>query len=770
MKQLSSAPARLVCLVLTVILTLESAAFTGVYLYSFSYLQQHNPREGTGRAEMRVYFRPRSLESGQVIELREIVRHLGTIGFEESEGNVGGTFSIKNGTLTINSRLKEFPSASITFANHRIVSIHVLDQRVESVQIEPQAMVSFMHYLPSDVGDRMRVRRTILNPDEVPEILSDAICASEDRRFLTSNGIDELGMISGVISGRGGGSGITQQLIKNDVLDDTSSQNVIRKVVRKTKEIPLALAATRLMTKPEIMAAYASNCYMGHVPNGPTIQGMEAAAFELFGKKLKDADLAESAMLAGWVDQPENYLRWARQGDHARLIRRRARVLNLMHRNQPSKYTEEMVAHAKAEPLEFYFASERNEQRPLDMYSKHFQLFAANQIRELLGPQNDGNNVRAYTTLDPDFQTAAHEAVMQQLIQLDNLVTIACRRQGVDPTKIKPIQAALVAIDAQTGEILAMVGGRDGEFNYALARRSQGSIFKSFVYLTAIESGWHHNRPFTAATLIDPTNDPVEGTYRPRNHVGVPARARTQLAKSYNGGAVVAAHDAGLSKVRELINILTKAQSEELTGMIAIGGGDVEAKLFDVVAGYTVFPNNGFRVEPTPFTAIYQDEVKFNLRRINPIRVTGAAPAYVTTQMMRSVVQPGGTGAGALQSAGLPSDASIAAKTGSAQVADLAFIGFSPRLVVGVWVGMPDNLPALTMEDGFSGSRSAMPIWAAFMRAVKDSGSDLWQGGFQRPSNVRVVHVNPRIGCVSGLTGDEEYFIEGREPARCSGQ
>jgi penicillin-binding protein 1A len=200
--------------------------------------------------------------------------------------------------------------------------------------------------------------------------------------------------------------------------------------------------------------------------------------------------------------------------------------------------------------------------------------------------------------------------------------------------------------------------------------------------------------------------------------------------------------------------------------MLAIGGGDAEAKLFDLVAGFSVFPNNGYKIEPTPFAAIYQNGRSIDLHRAEPVQVIGAAPAYVTTQMMRSVVRDGGTGSGTLPMAGLPADASIAAKTGSGQVSDLTFIGFSPRIIVGVWVGMPDNIPALTMIDGFSGSRSAMPIWAAFIKALNDSGSDLCQGQFKRPPGVNLLHIDSQFGCLSN-TGEEEYFVEGREPARC---
>jgi penicillin-binding protein 1B len=753
-----------------VILTVESASFTSAYLYAFKYLQQHDPRKGTSRAEMRVFFRPKVLMRGQEISRDEIARHLAALGYRESDESAKGTFSVSGNILTVHPHYQEFPNAVISFARRHIASLSVEGQPVERVELEPQPMVSFLRFMPEDVKRRTRARRIILQSGDVPELLSDAICSSEDKRCYTHNGIDELGMMSAVLSWlKGsplrGGSTLSQQLMKNSVLDDQS-----RTGDRKAKELFLALAAERMMTKQEIMAAYASACYMGHVPDGPDIYGMAAAAFEYFGvSDLRQLSLGQAATLAGMLDGPADYVRAARSGDYTLLLNRRTRVLNLMHRDFPDKYTAEMVEKAEAEPVELFFASEREQEQPLDMVSIHFQNFAAAQVQQIINATPDGYNLRVYTTVDPELQSAAHQAVVDQLSKLDAVVAAVCRRQNIDPSKIKPIQAALVAMDAQTGEILAMVGGRDSEFNYATKRRSPGSAIKPFVYLKAIESGHHQGAPFTAATIIDPLNDPVYGTYRPQSHVGVPARARVHLAASYNGGAVVAAHDADLPQVRDLIYTLTNSRADELSGMLAIGGAaGSEVTLLDLVSGYTVFPTGGQKLSPTPFTAVYQNEADgVNVPHVTPLRVTGEAPAYVVTQMMRSVLQPGGTAPNALSLAGLPTDAPISAKSGTGQIADLAFVGFSPHIVVGVWCGMPDNVPALKMEDGFNGSRAAMPIWAAFMRAVKRHRSDLLQGDFQHPADVRVLRVDPKSGCVTNGAGIEEYFIQGREPAPC---
>jgi membrane carboxypeptidase/penicillin-binding protein len=333
----------------------------------------------------------------------------------------------------------------------------------------------------------------------------------------------------------------------------------------------------------------------------------------------------------------------------------------------------------------------------------------------------------------------------------------------------EPIQAALVAMDAQTGEVLAMVGGRNSEFNYATARRSPGSAIKPFVYLQAIAQGTHRDEPFTAATVIDPKNDPVDN-YRPSSHIGAPATARAQLARSDNGAAVVTAHDAGLSSARELIARLTGSRSVEITGMLAIGGSaGCEVSPLDLCEGYSVFPNNGFKITHTPFAAVYRDGVKIDLPNSVPERVTAGAPAFILTQMMRSVLKPGGTASDALALAGLPGNAAVSGKTGTGQIADLWFVGFSRRLVAAVWVGMPNNKPVLRMEQGFQGATTAMPIWSSFIKnGVKPFRLDLLEGDFELPAGVSVSRIDPKRGCATDGPGSQEYFVAGREPRPCS--
>lgn len=725
---------------------------------------------------------------------KQIIEHLTRVGFRSSEHGVPGTFwldgelghasshlaggtpvlpgALPGRTLHIRSRLPELPSCTLTFEGDRIAAISVDSRPVDQVEVEPETLIALMRMVRDERAREMNVRRIVLPASAyIPSPLYDAVRASEDKTFESSNGIDELGIarsgLKWITSGfkrTSGGSGLTQQLMKIAVLKESD-----KTFSRKERELFLSLAATRMMTRQEIFCAYANNVYLGHVENGPTLLGFEAAAQEFFGAEVRSLTVAQSASLAALLNQPEIYLRAAHNNDYSLLLARRERVLNLMQQLSPNRYSAETIAQAKAEPLRFIFASQQQPERSLDLISKPFENLAASELTETLGRDFAAGNVHIFTTIEPELQIAACKAVNDQLSRMDPMVARVRRTLPADQRGDEPIQAALVAMDAQTGEILAMANGRNSEFNYATAKRSTGSAIKPFVYLQAVDHGWHAGEPFTEATIIDPQNDQVDD-YRPTSHVGAPGTARALLARSDNGAAVVAAHDAGLASVREFIHRATGAYSDDLTGMLAIGGSaGSETTALDLCEGYSIFANGGAKVSHTPFAAVYRDGARINLPRPLPIRIVDPAPAYVLTQMMRSVLKPGGTASGALSLAGLSSDAEVSAKTGTGEVADLWFVSVSKKLIVVTWVGMPHNKPALKLEHGFQGVTTAMPIWASFIRnGVKLYRPDLLEGAIEMPANVRVLKIDPQRGCVTDGPGVEAYFVAGRELRRCS--
>jgi penicillin-binding protein 1A len=213
-----------------------------------------------------------------------------------------------------------------------------------------------------------------------------------------------------------------------------------------------------------------------------------------------------------------------------------------------------------------------------------------------------------------------------------------------------------------------------------------------------------------------------------------------------------------------------RRQAPEREGRLAIGGSaGTEVSPLILASAYSIFANNGLQLRPTAIRTIKIDGIEQPLTRPSPMRMAEAAPTYIAAQMMRSALEPEGTADQALRLANLPEEAPVVAKTGTGQISSVHFVSVSPKLVVVVWVGLPDNRLSLDMNDGFSSAAVAAPIWAEFMRnGVKRFRSDLLQGEFQRPKNVKVLGADRRQGCVTESGEATELFITGREPSRCS--
>ncbi|MEK6410294.1 MAG: transglycosylase domain-containing protein [Acidobacteriota bacterium] len=545
-----------IALTFAAVVTLEAAVFTSEYYAAARYLRAHDPRNNGNLTGTLVFARPKVYRRNQHARPEQLIEHLTRIGFRSSELDEPGTFwlrgeashanshlaggalALPGRTLHIRSRLPELPSCALTFEGDRIAAISVDSRPVDQVEVEPETLIALMRMVRDERPREMNVRRIVLPASAyIPSPLYEAVRASEDKTFESSNGIDELGIarsglkwITSGFKSTSGGSGLTQQLMKIAVLKESD-----KTFSRKERELFLSLAATRMMTRQEIFCAYANNVYLGHVENGPTLIGFEAAAQEFFGAEVRSLTVAQSASLAALLNQPETYLRAAHNNDYSLLLARRERVLNLMQELFPNRYSAETIAQAKAEPLRFIFASQQQPERSLDLISKPFENLAASELTETLGRDFAAGNVHIFTTIEPELQIAACKAVNDQLSRMDPMVARVRRTLPADQRGDEPIQAALVAMDAQTGEILAMANGRNSEFNYATAKRSPGSAIKPFVYLPAVDHGWHAGEPFTEATILDPQNDQVDD-YRPTSHVGAPGTARAARSKRQRRG------------------------------------------------------------------------------------------------------------------------------------------------------------------------------------------------------------------------------------------
>jgi membrane peptidoglycan carboxypeptidase len=281
-----------------------------------------------------------------------------------------------------------------------------------------------------------------------------------------------------------------------------------------------------------------------------------------------------------------------------------------------------------------------------------------------------------------------------------------------------------------------------------------------------IEHGLFKGQPFTAASVIDPLADSVRG-YRPIENPGRRSSARTGLALSYNFHAIAALEAAGEVRTADFLERVTGSRPTA-GSMMAIGGAaGSELSLLNLVRAYTLFASNGRLANTTFEHSVTQDGLAYPLTESPARNVADEGAAYVVTRMMRSVVGPRGTASSFLQLAGFGVDSEVAAKSGTGMVADLWFIVVMPNLIVGGWVGMPQNEVPMLLKDGFSGSLVVAPMVAKYLREVRQIRPELLTGEFKQPSGVTKMRIRPESNCVTTTGGFEEYFMLGREPGPC---
>jgi membrane peptidoglycan carboxypeptidase len=446
--------------------------------------------------------------------------------------------------------------------------------------------------------------------DLKPSALHDCLLAAEDRRFYDHSGLDYFGVIKAgydhIFKGLRlrGGSTITNQLMRTVILADQS-----RSLFRKIPEIVLTNVAERHFSKDDLLLSYVNNVPVGHV-SGHALIGLSAASEAAFGKKdPKALTLSEACALAGMLNRPNGYFKEAIKGDYRRMVKKRNIVLENLRSSNPERYSDEAIERAKREKIRFFKNRRTSTSAP-----RHLIGYAYEQ----LGDINPG--LRVQLTADPDLQRAAENAVDAELDRFDrgpygfyNQLSYRHaikhgRKVTEDETKL---QAALVALDAKTGEILAMVGGREkSEFNRATqAKRAPGSLIKPFVYLYGIHSGSLYGKPFRADTVIDPSRKPIAERYT----TGGAARATVQLARSDNGAAVAIAQEFGIERVRDFIAKVTGA-NPTASELLAIGAGKgIELSPLQLAAAYTIFTNNGIKSAPNPIAAMYDNDARIKI-------------------------------------------------------------------------------------------------------------------------------------------------------------
>lgn len=793
---------------------IQSLIVWHVYTLASAHLDANDPRQLQNRSEITFYLAPLKLKREMPTSVSEIAAYLNDLSYKQSSANLPGSYQIVGEKLQIRSiNPGLFPDAELFVKHKKLASIKVSGRDVHEVELEPLQLQDVVDYLdPNSVKRDLRTRRIVIVPGSLPKLVNDAVTTAEDKNFFTNPGVEWFSLAFRPILSLGGqgGSTISQQLIKNNIIEGARDEfwqlgipafdSAFAKFERKIAEVPMALKLNQMMSKDEILAAYLSMNYMGTVA-GVDLQGFAAASHEYFrtsifevSDRTSPVDVARACTLAGMIQNPGAYLKFVKQGEKCEtsqkqcldLRRRRDKIMNLLQENNPDTYPKELIERAKQEPLGLSFASSDRQSRPIQAESRNFASFAASSGRlpeEISRLRGAEGQVKVITTLDPVLQRIAVDMINKAESNIQSSVDRAYRKQRLKNEEafaqierecmadekrrregcddLFKVQASLVAVDAQSGDILAMSTGVA-----PTSKRSPGSLIKPFFYLKALESGELKGSPFTSATFIDPAVDTnmLADYCAEDENLGHAGTVRRHLSRSWNLGACLASQSAGIPT--EFVGSLTGSQPEKK--LIAALGGTKgsEVSLPDMVQGFTIFPNNGKLVRLSAYKRAQQSAPDgFRPVEITKSQLTAVAdPAatFVTTQLMRSVVEDG-TAAGFETRSGMNAG-SVAGKSGSGMVADLWWISVTPRIVVGVWVGMPHNLPELRMAEGFTGGNLAAPLAADFMRAAANYRG--MTGNFIMPSNVVMRYIDPRFGC-QNRNGNAEYFISGREPKDC---
>ena len=577
--------------------------------------------------------------------------------------------------------------------------------------------------------------RKIIKVTDLPKYVVQAFVAAEDSRFFEHKGLDFQGIsrafFKNIRAGRivQGGSTITQQVARALYLSPE------KRYVRKIKEAFLAYKIDHYLTKEEILNLYLNHIYLGH-----GTYGVEAAAQGYFGKSARYLTLPEAAVLAGLPKAPSAYSPFT-HFDKAR--QRQAYVLERM--EEDGYITKPDRERALNTPLALRSI------KPKDKIAAYFIEHIRRYIVEKYGSDvlyKEGLEV--YTTLNIEAQKAARDAVERGLSELEG-------RQGYENGLV---QGALIAMDVKTGAVKALVGGREfskSEFNRATqSRRQPGSAFKPFIYTAAFDKGLTPSTRFVDDQIQFPDPSKPGGVWQPKNFDGKfngPTTLRNAIVQSRNVITIKVLQDIGVDYAASYANVMgiTSPLSRNLS--LALGSSGVT--LLEMVRGFGVLANQGRRVTPYFITKIVDRTGHvFEENQPKVEQVIDSRIAFISSYIMQDVVESG-TGR-RVKSIGRP----VAGKTGTTNdVRDAWFLGFTPSMITGVWVGF-DQERSLGHQE--IGGRAAAPIWLYFMSKAL-SGAPIET--FPVPEGIVFVKVDPRSGAPSSGRGAiYESFLEGTTP------
>ena len=721
------------------------------------------------RAVPRVFGRPITLQTGQHLTPAELIARLNDVGYtQKARVEAAGEFAIDRHMVVLISRggdqsgkplIVSFPEPPMLKKNTatpppvapRIARLQVSGNSVDRVTLDAPLLTALM------TGTREKRRRVAL--DAIPARMQEAVLAIEDRRFYYHPGIDPIRMVGALISNLfgdkaylSGASTITQQLARNFFLTDAMAveqQTGQRSTLRKIREQFMAIILETKATKDEILELYLNDVYLGH-RGSFALHGVAEAAKIFYSKDVRNLTLSEAALIAGVIQAPQIHSPF---NNPERARDRRNVVLRAM--ADADAITADAADRATKEPVAVVA-------RAVDNEAPYFVDYMGGALDETVpGITAKPGVLDIYTTLDLNLQRHAQEAVREGIAKVDAM--LARRKRG--PRRVA--QAALVAIDPRTGEILSFIGGRSysqSQFNRAAnARRQMGSTFKPFVYLAAFDKAADEGTgDITPATIVfdEPTTWNFEGQeWSPRNYDGEydgSITLRRALAMSRNIATVKVAEQTGYDKVVAMWRKTRIGEQDQVKPYPSVALGVVELTPLEVAEAYTVFPNHGTIKKLRSILNVKSGDQDAKPKVAAGPKVARPSAAFLVTHMMRSVLNEG-TGAAA-RAMGFTLDA--AGKSGTTNdLRDAWFVGFTPELLTVVWVGLDDNQPL-----GMSGAQAALPIWTSFMMKALAGHPNV---GFEAPGGVSFVEVDRDTGKLATPTCPRvtlEAFLSGTEP------
>jgi penicillin-binding protein 1B len=706
----------------------------------------------------KIYALPRTVHDGDKLDAKEIAGFLRRAGYSDKDGQSPlGSFRLLSDGIEITPGPESYHSpeaARISIQDGQVEKIISKNNELSAYELEPQLVTALF-------DSEQRSKRQVVKYSDIPRVMVDAVMAIEDRRFFEHSGVNFTRVFEAVWIDllrqrhEQGGSTITMQLSRGFFL---TPEKTVR---RKLTEMLIAEELEQKFSKQQIFEFYGNWVNLGQ-RGSFAISGFAEASQAYFNKDLKDISLPEAALLAGIIQGPS---RLSPYRHPERALERRNLVLDSM--VETHAITKEQAEKAKAAPLKL---------APPNVEASDAPYFV-DMVRDTLinkFSEHDLNDqsYRIYTTLDPDLQKAAAQAVESGMKLVDEQVTkMRTKRKKVGKkveTTVAPgpqAQVALVVLDPHTGAVLALVGGRDygfSQLNHALSKRPTGSIFKPFVYAAAMNTALDGSQTVItpASTVTDAPTSFAYGDqiYEPRNYKEEyhgDVTLRYALAMSLNNATVKVAEEVGYDKVADL------AKSAGITSVKptpAMALGSYEAAPLDMAGAYTSFANNGERLSPILVNSVRnaKGDVVSNFKT-DQRQVLDPRIAYIMTNMMEGVIN-NGLGYTAVRLRGFLQPA--AGKTGSSH--DGWFAGYTSNLLCIVWVGYDDY-----SDLRLSGAMTAAPIWTEFMKRASALPQYSDMKAFTQPTGVVDVQLDKATNRLATPTCPDDYvsaFVAGTEP------